>query len=238
MSSITYNGHDFSPYTTCEVIEGPHAVVPTSQVIPGRAGALLLGGRIAPRIVRVRLFLDAHAALDAAGLSELRHRLYSWLYADGGSVLVLPGDPGLEWHDALVTSVGAWLSATEDASCEVAFTCYDPIAYGLEHEETGTTFEVGGTWGTWPVVTLMASAGSSVRVTDALSGDYVLLNHTFAGGEVVVLDFENETANVDDGDMSDKIDLGSDFFKLEPGSCTLSFSDCSAHTVTFRERWL
>nr|DAW07926.1 MAG TPA: distal tail protein [Caudoviricetes sp.] len=83
MSSITYNGHDFSPYTTCEVIEGPHAVVPTSQVIPGRAGALLLVGRIAPRTIRVRLFLDSHAALDMAGLSNLRHLLYSGLTARG-----------------------------------------------------------------------------------------------------------------------------------------------------------
>lgn len=237
MRSITYNGHDLSACTTCEVVEGPHAVVPTVRVVPGRAGALLVGGRIAPKTVRVRLFLDVGGTLDVAGLSDLKHKIHGWLCATSGGVLVVPGQPSLEWHDAVVTSVGAWSSVAEDADCEVTFTCYDPVAFGQGHSEAGASFTVEGTWSTWPTMTLVAAAGSSVGVTDGRGGS-VRVEHDFAGGETVVIDFEHETVEIDGSDACDEVSLGSDFFALEPGDCSLAFSGCSAHTVTYRERWL
>ena len=57
MSSIVFDGHDFSAFTTCAVDESAHAIVPTAKVIPGRAGSLLLNSRIPPRVLRVKLFL-------------------------------------------------------------------------------------------------------------------------------------------------------------------------------------
>ena len=79
MRSIEFNGHDFSAYTTAEVLAaGALAVEADAAVVPGRPGAALLGGRILPREVRVRLFMDidADADADAAGA---RAAVRSWL---------------------------------------------------------------------------------------------------------------------------------------------------------------
>lgn len=237
MRSVAYNGHDLSTCTTCEVIEGPHVVVPTVQVVPGRAGALVSGGRLAPKTIRVRLFLDVGDILGTEALCALKHKIHAWLCDTDGGVLVVPGQPSLEWHDVVVTSVGAWSSVAEDASCEVTFTCFDPVAYSQEHSETGASFEVAGSWSTWPTMMLAAVAGDGVGVADG-HGRNVQVKHGFAGGESVVFDFECETVSIDGSDASDEVSLGSDFFALEPGVCALAFSGCSTHTVTYRERWL
>ena len=52
MRSIVYNGIDLSEWCSAEVIEKVALpVVPETMVVPGRAGALLVSGRIPPRLV-------------------------------------------------------------------------------------------------------------------------------------------------------------------------------------------
>ena len=58
MRSIVYNGIDLTEWCSAEVVEKVALpVVPDAMVVPGRAGALLVSGRIPPRLVRVRLEL-------------------------------------------------------------------------------------------------------------------------------------------------------------------------------------
>lgn len=236
MSSIVFDGHDFSGFTTCAVDESAHAVVPTAKVVPGRAGLLLLNSRIPPRVLRVKLFLDPKYKPDAGGMSGLRHRIYGWLAATGGAVLKVPGDPALEWHDAVCTGASDWTSLEEDASCELEFTCFDPIAYGATRNEAGTEFEVGGTWPTWPSFMLVASAGSAVQV--ACGGEVVRVEHAFSGGETVAIDCASEAVTIDGADARADVTLASDFFRLDVGGVELAFSGCASHAVAFRERWL
>ena len=238
MSSIVYNGHDFSGYVTAELVEpAGHALEPRALAVPGRPGAALLGCELPPRVLRVRLFLDAGVALTAEERSEIRHGLYAWLVAPEGGELELPGEPGLSWRDAVVTGVFDWDSLFEDGSCELAFTCFDPVAYGEERSSAAGTLTVGGTWRTWPVVTLTALAGSSVKVTDGL-GRYVLVERAFSAGDVVVMDFASEAVTVDGVDAAAGVAVESTFFSFEPGAHALTFSGCSAHTVEWVERWL
>ena len=238
MSSITYNGHDFSPYVAAELVEpAGHGLSPRTLAVPGRPGAVLLGSELPPRVLRVRLFLDAGVALSAEDRSEIRHELYAWLAAPGGGELELPGEPGLAWRDAVVTDVTDWDSLFEGGSCEVAFTCFDPVAYGDAKSSAATLLTVGGTWRTWPVATLTALAGTSVKVTDEL-GRYVLVERAFSAGDKVVMDFADETVTVDGEDAVADVAVESTFFPLEPGAHTLTFSGCSAHAVEWAERWL
>lgn len=238
MSSLTYNGHDFSDYVTAELVEpAGHALSPRALMVPGRPGAALLGCELPPRALKVRLFLDAGVALTAEERSEVRHELYGRLVAPSGAELELPGEPGLSWRDAVVTDASDWDSLFEDGSCELAFTCFDPVAYGDGKSSAASTLTVGGTWATWPVVTLTALAGSSVKVTDGL-GRYVLVERDFAAGDVVVMDFAAEAVTVEGADASADVAVESTFFSLGPGAHTLTFSGCSAHTVSWTERWL
>lgn len=238
MSSIVYNGHDFLPYVTAELVEpAGHALSPRTLPVPGRPGAVLLGCELPPRALRVRLFLDAGVSLGADERSEIRHELYGWLCAPDGAELELPGEPGLTWRDAVVTGVSDWDSLFEDGSCEVEFTCLDPVAYGDEVTSAETALTVDGTWATWPVVTLTALAGDSVKVADEL-GRYVLVERDFSAGDVVVMDFAAEAVAVEGADASADVAVESTFFSLDPGAHTLTFSGCSAHTVSWTERWL
>lgn len=238
MSSIVYNGHDLSPYVTAELVEpAGHALSPRALAVPGRPGAVLLGCELPPRVLRVRLFLDAGVALGAEERSEVRHGLYARLVAPSGAELELPGEPGLSWRDAVVTDASDWDSLFEDGSCELEFTCFDPVAYGDGKTSAAGSFTVGGTWATWPVVTLTALAGSSVKVADGL-GRYVLVERDLAAGDEVVMDFAAEAVTVEGEDASADVAVESTFFPLDPGAHTLTFSGCSAHTVEWVERWL
>ena len=238
MSSITYNGHDFSEHVTAELVEpAGHALSPRALAVPGRPGAALLGCELPPRVLRVRLFLDAGVTLTAEERSSIRHEMYGWLVAPAGAELELPGEPGLSWRDAVVTDASDWDSLFEDGSCVIEFTCFDPVAYGDGRSSASAAFTVGGMWATWPVVTLTALAGSSVKVADGL-GRYVLVERTFAAGDVVVMDFASEAVTVDGVDAASGVAVESTFFSLEPGAHALMFSGCSAHTVEWAERWL
>ena len=73
MRSIVYNGVDLSEWCSAEVVEKVALpVVPDTMVVPGRAGALLVSGRIPPRLVRVRFQAGdrragRHSAQDLRG---------------------------------------------------------------------------------------------------------------------------------------------------------------------------
>lgn len=238
MSALTYNGHDFSEYVTAELVEpAGHALSPRTLAVPGRPGAALLGCELPPRVLKVRLFLDAGVTLTAEERSAIRHEIYGWLVAPMGADLSLTGEPDLTWRDAVVTGASDWDSLFEDGSCEVEFTCFDPVAYGDGKSSTGTALAVGGTWETWPVVTLTALAGPSVKVADGL-GRYALVEREFAAGDVVVMDFAAEAVTVDGVDASADVAVESTFFPFSQGSHSLTFSGCSAHTVAWTERWL
>ncbi|NJE80345.1 phage tail family protein [Olsenella sp. SW781] len=238
MSALSYGGHDFSEHVTAELIEpAGHALSPRALAVPGRPGAVLLGCELPPRALRVRLFLDAGVALTAEERSAIRHEMYGWLVAPAGAELSLTGEPDLTWHDAVVTGVSDWDTLFEGGSCEVEFTCFDPVAYGDGKSSAASALTVGGTWATWPVVTLTALAGSSVKVADGL-GRYVLVEREFAAGDVVVMDFATEAVTVEGEDASADVAVESTFFSLSPGSHSLAFSGCSAHTVAWTERWL
>lgn len=238
MSALSYNGHDLSPYVTAELVEpAGHTLAPRTLEVPGRPGAVLLGSELPPRVLTMRLFLDAGASLTVEERSGVRHELYGWLVAPEGGELRLSGEPGLAWRDAVVTGVTDWDSLFEDGSCEVEFTCFDPVAYGDDFESTSSAFTVGGTWATWPTVELTAVAGTSVRVADEL-GRYVLVERRFSAGDEVVMDFAAETVTVDGADAAADVAVESTFFPLAPGAHALASSGCSAHRVTWAERWL
>lgn len=237
MRSIVYNGVDISDWCSAEVVEKVALpVVPETMVVLGRAGALLVSGRITPKIVRVRLFMDASFKPGTNGLADIRHRLYAALYSTSGGTLRLPDEPEHEYRNVVCTDAGSWSSLFEDGRGEIVFTLLDPVAYGRVRTEAGSTFDVDGSRLTWPTFELVASAGPAVQV--GCGGSFVRVEHAFSGGEAVRIDCESESVSIDGVNARSDVALSSDFFPLTPGSCNLSFSRCSAHETAFRERWL
>lgn len=183
MSSITYNGHGFGGYVSAELVEPvAHVLAPETARVPGRPGLVLLSAEVEPLELRVRLFMDAPDALTMTQRSEVRRTLRAWLLSTEGAELVMPGEPTLTWHDALCMGVSDWSSLFAEGSALATFECLDPIAYGASASSAAGSFDVGGTWPTWPTMLIVASAGSSVKVADDVSGSYVLVESSFAGG--------------------------------------------------------
>ena len=243
--SITFGGHDFSSFSTAEVVlPAAHGISVEAAEVPGRAGAVLLSTRIPPKVLNVRLFLDLADDEGVEGLSAVRHQAASWLASDAGSDLELPGEPGLVYRDAVCTDAGSWDNLFEDGSCELVFTAFDPVAWGQEQEKlaaagsAGLSLLVGGTYRTWPTFVMEASAGGGVVVEDAGAGACVEVERAFLGGEEVVVDCAAGRAWVDGEAADADVTLDSDFFCLEPGSHELSFTGCADFTTNFTERWL
>ena len=238
MSSISFCGRPLSPYVSAE-LEWPaaHSVAAETARVPGRPGLALLSADVEPLELRVRLHLDAPEALTARERAEVRRTVRAWLLADGGGTLVVPGEPGLEWHDVVCAGATGWPTPLADASATVTFLCLDPMAYGAERSSAGDAIEVGGTWPTRPVVEMTAVAGSGASVTCATTGERVELARTLAAGDLVRVDCAAQTAAVNGVDATADVTLGSDFLCLAPGRAALAFAGCSSHLVLWRERW-
>lgn len=231
--SIVFGGVDFSDITRAEVAEVASPVVSCESVaVPGRDGAVLLGTTVAPRDVTVRLMLDA-AGSDEGSIAHHRARIAAALCAPGGHVLELPG--GLRYRDCVCVAGGAWTTWTGDGTCDVVFRAFDPIAYGSECESKGLRFDVGGSWPTWPTITLRAESAASVAVS--CGSKSVTVETGFSGGELVVIDMAEGTATVDGLNACADIALESDFFALAPGECLLQVSNCSLVGCSWEERW-
>lgn len=239
MSGLVYCGTSLGDVCSAQVVgRSINSLAVDAMRVAGRPGAVPVDSWLPPEDVRVRLMMDPGCRPDANGMSALRHRLRSWLLRSGGGELVLPDDPELTYRDAFLVDAGDWTKPFEDGECEVTFTLFDPVAYGLARVERTTSFEVGGTWRTWPEFALVAAAGSGVTVACAALGMSITLEDTFVGGEAVIIDCATEAVEVNGVDARDVVTLGSDFFALRPGDCTLAFSGCTYFETRFSERWL
>lgn len=235
MSSISYAGHDFSPYVSAELVEGPaHAVEPVACQVPGRPGAVILRGDVAPRPLRVRLFADLRVA---ESLPSVRRRLRSWLLEPMGADLAVPGEPGLTWRDCVVTGMRGWSGLFPEGSCEVTFEAFDPIAYGERVTQAGDVIEVGGTWRTWPTWRLVAEEADACSVTDLTAGTAIVVGGPLSAGDVVVVDALADAVSVNGQDASARVSMGSDLAPLWPGTHELRFTGCSSHEASWTERW-
>ena len=237
MSSIIFNGHDFGELTSAKVLEaGSIYVKPVVKRVPGRPGALLLGGDAAPKRFLVRLFLNPGFEPGTLGTADVRRRVEEWMFCPEGGELMLPDDGGLRYRDVICTGAGMWSSLHADAWCDFDLTAYDPIAYGREMVETGASFSVGGTWRTAPVIEIGTAACEAVAV--ACGDTAVQIAGPFEAGQAVIIDCGAETVTVDGEAADSSVALASDFFRLEPGDCTLEFTGAITHTVRYMERWL
>jgi phage-related protein len=236
LSTIVYNGKSFAGLATAELVEPcGHALDVSSAEAPGTAGALILSSRIPPRVLRVKLFLDARVGADPASLAKARHRIAAMLLSENGAELVVPGEPEVTYRDAVCTGVSDWSDLGAAGSCEARFTCYDPIGYGTARSSTGTSFEVMGTWASWPTIQLTATQYPYLYV--GCGNVHIRVAHAFSAGDKVIISCEAQTVTINGKDATGEVTLDSDFFALKPGTFTFYFNGCSAHTVSWQERW-
>lgn len=231
-----FNGVMFSQYVTAYPVRN---IVPNMTHMTAEAmdRQIHLRTKLEPIDIPVKLELRIRET-DPVELARLRRLLRSVLYTSKPAKLVLPDDPEV-YYMASVVSGDDLDNLWNTGSCTVTFRAFDGVAYG-DHKEREikagiNTIEVGGTWKTYPVMTLKA-AGNGVKIENVDTGEYIELDSTTTSGSLVTVDMDGEGIVHVNNNLS-PIKLGSIFFPLMPGTNRIRITNANG-TIEWDERWL
>ena len=233
---IVFNGNDLSHIVYCKVRRPIMATVnPVFETVPGRDGEVFRrvtrGGFDLPVDMWIR-------AEDRREVAEVRHELAAALWSDAPAPLYLPDDPA-RYHLAIVTGDTDLDEITDDCpTTTVTFRVGDPDSFGRSRRmdvSAGSVFlDAGGTRPTYLRVTAKPAAGTSWRISNLDTGEFVQIGQAIASGSTVRLDMESERATLN-GQLA-AMTIDSDCFAIE-GRTHLSISSGTA-TLEWVERWL
>jgi hypothetical protein len=145
-------------------------------------------------------------------------------------LLARPGGLVEEWDDDF--HLGA-------AKCIGRLVCADPTIYSdAATVATGSgsmSTTNAGNRGVWPIITVSGPSASVVLRNDSDGGRQVALDNL--NGDAVV-DFGRRTVTVGGANAYPSVRPGSAWWRVQPGSNSLSLTGASSFTVTFRAGWL
>lgn len=206
----------------------------TKTTVPGMDGVLLADEGFDPVEITITANIKARSIRE---VMEQKRMLARMLYSTTPQKLIMPDDPDT-YMLATYTGESELSRASKRPKIEMTFLCADPIAYGRDKsttvDTTQTTINTGGTYKSWPTITVKPASGSSWRITNVTTGDYVLVYATFTGSQTLVLNMENQRCTINGTDHA--VDVSSDFFALD-GTQNMKVSSGTA-TVEWTERWL
>lgn len=233
--TFSFGGTDLERYMS--VSAATRTVAPGRRVertaVPGMDGELARCGGMEAQEVTVTGYLRAWTLAEVA---DARRLLARALTSDGPQMLRLPDEP---WSGLMaVYEGGAELSRNAHRpKVELRFLCADPVAYGRDRSAKvsgSATVEVGGTYPARPKVTVKPPRGSSWRITNVDTGEFVCVQASFTGSQTVVIDMASHRCTVNGADHA--VTLDSDFFSID-GTQHLLASGGTA-TLEWAERWL
>lgn len=241
LSSVIWDGHDLTDYFVVSGIErpSPKARIETLKA-PGMDGTVVRSSTWAELTVSMTVSSFAHG--HAKRRDDLR-RLIGWLDVDGARRLQFADDGGL-YYEAVPSGGGSRTDWIDADSVELEFLVTSPAMYGARHEVTvpsggAVSFEVGGTYPTWPTI----EAAAAVRGTSDLwgvrldGGDYIRLKFASNTARAVSIDCETRESRVA-GALALPT-LSSDWLRLTPGRHTIAMDvGTGAATIAWDERWL
>lgn len=203
--------------------------------VSGMNGAYVSDDALESEAITVECAIKAESPDEVA---EVRRTLAPLLLTSGAAKLVLDDEPTLYYY--------AWCKGGIDTershswpSITVEFLLADPIAYGEERSASvgtgGGKVWNRGTSKAFPTITCTPPKGTSWKLSNTDTGDYIEVQATFDGSIKVALDMAAESCKVNGA--YHPVTLGSDFFPLEPGMQSLKTSGGTA-ALTWAERWL
>lgn len=233
--SIVFNGHDLSSLAYCKIRRPVMASIDaTFDDVPGRHGEVFKTVKRDGYDLSVDMWLRTEHRRDVA---EARHKLAAMLWTDEPAPLLLPDDP-TRYLMAIVSGATDLGEITDDCpGTTVTFHVGDPDYYGRTRrvETTGAaSFSVGGTLPAAIRVTAKPTAGSSWRITNTDTGEFVEVDQPLTAASTISLDFATEKATVN-GAIA-PLNIMSDFFSVEDRA-HLEISSGRA-TIEWEERWL
>ncbi len=233
-TGLVFDGVNVSDYF--QIVDVSIPLLPSFEAVTHelaqRPGSYFERCNIGTREVKVKLRLDAETR-DPMGIFRAWRELSS-IFSKTEPCKLQLGEERYCW--AMMTGETEIENEAYYGVVEFTFTCFDPYFYGTGHEialSDGSTasFAVQGIE-TYPALELTAT-GTSVTVTNTVTGDYVLVPDTASGasGEI---DMETQTATI--GGEYAPVYLLSDFFAIE-GDAGVKVAGANG-TLKYTERFL
>ena len=240
MSSLTYDGHDFS---TLFAYGDPDISMlnakPDLREVSGRDGAAFVGMTYGTSTVSF--------AIEAQGSASERRAAFStlgmWLDVDEPKRLVLPDTPD-RFYFAVPSGDISLSRAIGAEMAKITFELTDPIAYGTYKTESlasggSKSITVGGTARTFLRVVANSAVRNSTSLVWGVKVDDVDFVHVATGSSSsrkVEIDSQARTCKVANALTLPTLD--STWLELAPGSHTVAMDNGSgAAALYWYERW-
>lgn len=148
--------------------------------------------------------------------------------------LIFDDDPT---HKYNVYPQGEIPAPQEFSKVAATVSFYLPVPYAEKRwlVLSGPSGNNEGTVATYPTVTLIADAVTELKVVNQQTGQEIAINHTFGGGEKVIIDCDKRTVYADDVDLRSQVEFTSSFFKLWPGVFEITAVGGSVSAVAYKE---
>ena len=233
---LAFNGTDLSKLVYCKVSRPVMAPVDaTFESVPGRHGEVFKSACRSGYDLPVEIWLRTE---DRREVAEMRHKLAAALWTDEPAPLYLPDDP-TRYLLAIVSGSTDLNEITDDCpTTTVTFHVGDPDFYGrkrrMEVSAGDVHLDAGGNRPSYLKVTAKPAAGSTWRITNVDTGEFVAVDAPLTSSSTVRIDMATERATVND--QTAPVTIDSDFFEID-GRCHLRISGGTA-ILEWEERWL
>ena len=159
----------------------------------------------------------------------MRHRLAAALWTDEPAPLYLPDDP-TRYLLAIVSGSTDLDEITDDCpTTTVTFHIGDPDYYGQKRRMevlAGNVYvNAGGNRPAHLKVTAKPAAGSTWRITNVDTGEFVAINTALTSSSTIRLDMATERATVNN--QTAPVTIDSDYFEIN-GRCHLNITNGTA----------
>lgn len=198
-SGLTYKGEHSRNYGLIITdISNPEGVDPNIEtlVLPSKDGELITNHTIQAKTIEVEFLIYGETLEDAK--SNL-HLIGSWLTNDRNELfipvpeeLVFDYDPTKRYMAIL----GADIQNTIDYSafiCKAKFIVPDGVAYNTELTTTGSVGVNQGKVKVYPTIQLVTSGADNITITDAVTGQEIIINAAIPQNMVLTVNCEDQT---------------------------------------------
>ena len=204
------------------------------EYIRGMDGVLDYGKDDEEGYIGIRLWL---ASEDFGERIMYTDRIAGWLDTKEVKALIISDQPDKRYMARRVNRINIEGAGT-DGHIDITFM-YPEKKQALT-TKTATTFPAENT-GTAPcpciITATMTGPESSLKITLAETGEFVLINHDLEAADEVVIDTNSHEVTVNGDDARPDLSYLSDYFDLPVGEFNLETDEAADIEVEWRERW-
>lgn len=206
--------------------------------IEGRDGAIDGGKTSEPRPFEIVFLLDGNTIEDYFAKT---FEVEQWLNTDKAEPFIYDVLPDRQLM-ARVTSEIKPERVGSYSRFAVQFTAFDPYFIAInptvKNITSGTAYNYEGSKMTKPVLKVtLTAAGNSLTITDQIKGENIILNRTFAAGDIVTIDNQNRKILVNGQDARATMTISSRWFEIKPPQYKYSFSLAGTYEITYHAKW-